>query len=92
MELEGALLPHVLDDPKVTVAVISTTQINQTGLSPTKDGIFIADKDSPHTKSRCATLLDDRRGDRRTVPFGSAGVIVPPVGYLQRLREIWYPA
>ncbi len=49
MELEGAQLPHVLDDPKVTVAVISTTYINQTGLSPTKDGIFIEDKDSPYT-------------------------------------------
>lgn len=49
MELEGAQLPHVLDDPKVTVAVISTTYINQTGLTPTKDGIFIEDKDSPYT-------------------------------------------
>ncbi|MDQ9128697.1 MetQ/NlpA family lipoprotein [Serratia fonticola] len=49
MELEGAQLPHVLDDPKVAVAVISTTYINQIGLTPTKDGIFIEDKDSPYT-------------------------------------------
>ncbi|CAI2465531.1 MetQ/NlpA family lipoprotein [Serratia proteamaculans] len=49
MELEGAQLPQVLDDPKVTVAVISTTYINQTGLTPTKDGIFIEDKNSPYT-------------------------------------------
>lgn len=49
MELEGAQLPHVLDDPKVTVAIISTTYINQIGLTPTKDGIFIEDKDSPYT-------------------------------------------
>lgn len=49
MELEGAQLPHVLDDPKVAVAVISTTYINQTGLTPTKDGIFIEDKESPYT-------------------------------------------
>ncbi|MGF6189774.1 MetQ/NlpA family lipoprotein [Serratia sp. 2723] len=49
MELEGAQLPQVLDDPKVAVAVISTTYINQIGLTPTKDGIFIEDKDSPYT-------------------------------------------
>lgn len=48
MELEGAQLPQVLDDPKVTVAVISTTYINQIGLTPTKDGIFIEDKNSPY--------------------------------------------
>jgi ABC-type metal ion transport system substrate-binding protein len=29
MELEGAQLPQLLDDPKVTVAIISTTYINQ---------------------------------------------------------------
>ena len=33
MELEGAQLPRVLDDPKVDVAIISTTYIQQTGLS-----------------------------------------------------------
>ncbi|EBW8880622.1 lipoprotein NlpA, partial [Salmonella enterica subsp. enterica serovar Enteritidis] len=37
MELEGAQLPHVLKDPKVTVAIISTTYLQQTGLSPVKD-------------------------------------------------------
>ena len=41
IEMEGAQLPRVLDDPKVTVAIISTTYIQQTGLSPTRDGIFI---------------------------------------------------
>ncbi|MFI8415484.1 MetQ/NlpA family lipoprotein [Serratia sp. NPDC078593] len=48
MELEGAQLPHVLDDPQVAVAIISTTYINQTGLTPTKDSIFIEDKESPY--------------------------------------------
>ncbi len=37
MELEGAQLPRVLDDPKVDVAIISTTYIQQTGLSPVHD-------------------------------------------------------
>ncbi|QHA86135.1 MetQ/NlpA family lipoprotein [Serratia rhizosphaerae] len=48
IELEGAQLPQVLDDPSVDVAIISTTYINQTGLTPTKDSIFIEDKDSPY--------------------------------------------
>lgn len=49
MELEGAQLPRVLNDPKVTVAIISTTYIQQINLSPTKDSIFIEDKNSPYT-------------------------------------------
>ena len=48
MELEGAQLPRVLDDPKVDVAIISTTYIQQTGLSLVHDSIFIEDKNSPY--------------------------------------------
>ena len=48
MELEGAQLPRVIKDPKVTVAIISTTYIQQTGLSPVKDSVFIEDKESPY--------------------------------------------
>ena len=48
MELEGAQLPRVLDDPKVDVAIISTTYIQQTGLSPVHDSVFIEDKNSPY--------------------------------------------
>lgn len=48
MELEGAQLPRVLDDPKVDVAIISTTYIQQTGLSPVKDSVFIEDQNSPY--------------------------------------------
>ncbi|MBT0725608.1 MetQ/NlpA family lipoprotein [Rosenbergiella sp. S61] len=48
LQLEGAQLPHVLDDPKVAIAIISTTYIQQTGLSPLRDNIFIEDKNSPY--------------------------------------------
>ena len=48
MELEGAQLPRVLDDPKVDVAIISTTYIQQTGLSPVHNSVFIEDKNSPY--------------------------------------------
>lgn len=42
------LLPTALDDPKVDVAIISTTYIQQTGLSPVHDSVFIEDKNSPY--------------------------------------------
>ncbi len=48
LQLEGAQLPHVLDDPKVAIAIISTTYIQQTGLSPLRDSLFIEDKNSPY--------------------------------------------
>lgn len=48
MELEGAQLPRVLDDPKVDVAIISTTYIQQLNLSPVHDSVFIEDKNSPY--------------------------------------------
>lgn len=48
MEMEGAQLPRVLDDPKVDVAIISTTYIQQIGLSPVHDSVFIEDKNSPY--------------------------------------------
>lgn len=48
LQLEGAQLPHVLDDPKVAIAIISTTYIEQTGLSPVHDSLFIEGKDSPY--------------------------------------------
>ncbi|WP_082683166.1 lipoprotein NlpA [Entomohabitans teleogrylli] len=48
IELEGAQLPRVLNDPQVTVAIISTTYLQQTGLSPVRDSVFIEDKNSPY--------------------------------------------
>lgn len=57
MELEGAQLPRVLDDPKVDVAIISTTYIQQTGLSPVHDSVFIEDKNSPYVNILVARCL-----------------------------------
>ncbi|WP_235424294.1 MetQ/NlpA family lipoprotein, partial [Citrobacter koseri] len=48
LELEGAQLPRALDDPKVDIAIISTTYIQQTGLAPVHDSVFIEDKQSPY--------------------------------------------
>lgn len=48
IEMEGAQLPGVLDDPKVDVAIISTTYIQNIGLSPVHDSVFIEGKNSPY--------------------------------------------
>lgn len=40
IKIEGAQLPHLLDDPRAIIAFISIIYINQTGLMQTKHGIF----------------------------------------------------
>ncbi|MDR2844840.1 MAG: methionine ABC transporter substrate-binding lipoprotein MetQ [Puniceicoccales bacterium] len=44
VELEAAQLPHAL--PDVSLAIINTTYASQAGLTPTRDGLFVEDKDS----------------------------------------------
>lgn len=46
--IEAAQLPRVLTDPKVTGAVINTNYALEGGLNPTKDALFIEDKNSPY--------------------------------------------
>lgn len=48
VELEAPQLPGALDDPKIELAIINTTYASQVNLIPTKDGLFIEDKDSPY--------------------------------------------
>lgn len=45
-EIEAPLLPRTLDD--VAFSIINTTYAGQIGLTPTHDGIFVEDKDSPY--------------------------------------------
>ncbi|GFN33234.1 MetQ/NlpA family ABC transporter substrate-binding protein [Paenibacillus xylaniclasticus] len=45
-ELEAATLPRVLDE--VALAVINTNYALEVGLVPTKDALFLEDKDSPY--------------------------------------------
>lgn len=45
-EIEAPLLPRTLDD--VAFSIINTSYAGQIGLTPTKDGIFVEDKDSPY--------------------------------------------
>lgn len=46
VELESAQLPRSLDD--VDLAIINTTYASQIDLLPTRDGLFVEDKDSPY--------------------------------------------
>ncbi|MGI6450398.1 MAG: MetQ/NlpA family ABC transporter substrate-binding protein [Desulfitobacteriia bacterium] len=46
--IDAAQLPRVLDDPKVTGAVINTNYALEANLNPTKDALFIEGKDSPY--------------------------------------------
>lgn len=46
VELEAAQLPRAL--PDVDLAIINTTYASQIGLNPTRDGLFVEDKDSPY--------------------------------------------
>jgi len=47
-EIEAPQLPKVLDDPKVTIAVINNNFAVQAGLDAEKDGVFKEDKESPY--------------------------------------------
>lgn len=67
MEIEGAQLPRLLDDPQVDVAIISTTYLQQTGLSPVKDGIFIEDKNSPYVN--ILVTRSDHQNDEKVKEF-----------------------
>lgn len=46
--IDAAQLPRVLDDPKVSGAVINTNYALEAGLNPTEDALFIESKDSPY--------------------------------------------
>lgn len=46
VELEAAQLPRALDD--VSLAVINTTYASSINLTPSKDGLFVEDKESPY--------------------------------------------
>ncbi|KFX05483.1 DL-methionine transporter substrate-binding subunit [Pectobacterium betavasculorum] len=48
VELEAPQLPRSLDDAQITLAVINTTYASQINLTPTKDGLFVEEKDSPY--------------------------------------------
>lgn len=59
--IDAAQLPRVLQDPKVAGAVINTNYALEAGLNPTKDSLFIEDKDSPY--ANILVVKDSRKND-----------------------------
>ncbi|MCC9070706.1 methionine ABC transporter substrate-binding lipoprotein MetQ [Flavobacterium sp. F-65] len=48
LELEAPQIARALDDANVTIAIINNTFSSQAGLVPSKDALFVEDKDSPY--------------------------------------------
>ncbi|WP_445401487.1 MetQ/NlpA family lipoprotein [Zobellella sp. An-6] len=68
IELEAPQLPRSLED--VSVAVINTTYASQIDLLPTRDGLFVEDKESPYVNLIVAR--EDNRDDERVQTFVKA--------------------
>ena len=67
VELEGPQLPRVLDDEKITIAVINNNFAGQAGLDAKKNGIFIEDKDSPYVNLIVSRV--DNQNDEKIKTF-----------------------
>lgn len=48
IELEAPMLPRSLDDSQIDLAIINNAFAGQVNLTPSKDGIFVEDKESPY--------------------------------------------
>jgi len=48
LELEAPQLPRALDDENASIAIINNTFAAQSGLVPSRDALFIEDRDSPY--------------------------------------------
>ncbi|MCE2595320.1 methionine ABC transporter substrate-binding lipoprotein MetQ [Motilimonas cestriensis] len=65
IELEAAQLPRSLDD--VSLAVINTTYASSIDLLPTRDGLFVEEKDSPYVN--IIATREDNKNDERVAQF-----------------------
>jgi D-methionine transport system substrate-binding protein len=59
--IDAPQLPRVLQDPKISAAVINTNYALEAGLNPTKDSLFTEDKDSPY--ANILVVKDSRKND-----------------------------
>lgn len=63
VEIEAPQLPHALDDQKVALAIINTNYSTQIGLSPTRNGLFVEDKNSPYVNI-FASRIDNKDSEK----------------------------
>lgn len=68
VELEAAQLPRAL--PDVDLAIINTNYAAQAGLVPTRDGLFVEDKDSPYMN--LIVMREDNRDAAKVRTFVKA--------------------
>lgn len=66
--MEAAQLPRALSD--VDLAIINTNYASQIGLTPTRDGLFVEDKDSPYVNLIVAR--EDNRNSENVKAFVQA--------------------
>jgi D-methionine transport system substrate-binding protein len=67
LELEAPQIPRTLDDQNVTIAIINNTFSSQAGLVPSRDALFVEDKDSPYVN--LVVSREDNKKDPRILKF-----------------------
>ncbi|MCO6523704.1 MAG: methionine ABC transporter membrane-anchored lipoprotein MetQ [Candidatus Schmidhempelia sp.] len=67
IELEAPMLPRSLNDAQVDLAIINNTFAGQVNLSPSKDGIFAEDNDSPYMN--IIVSRTDNKDDEKVATF-----------------------
>lgn len=70
IEIEAPMLPRSLDDAQVDLAIINNAFAGQVNLTPSKDGIFVEDKDSPYVNILVAR--EDNKDDPNVINFVKA--------------------
>lgn len=70
LEIEAPMLPRSLDDAQVDFAIINNAFAGQVNLTPSKDGIFVEDKDSPYVNIIVAR--ENNKNDPKVVNFVKA--------------------
>lgn len=67
LELEAPQLPRALDDQNVAIAIINNTFASQAGLVPSRDALFVEDKDSPYVN--LVVSREDNKNEEKIKQF-----------------------
>ncbi|MBP1224770.1 methionine ABC transporter substrate-binding lipoprotein MetQ [Flavobacterium sp. 1355] len=67
LELEAPQIPRTLDDEDVSLAIINNTFSSQAGLVPSRDALFVEDKDSPYVN--LVVSREDNKNDEKVLKF-----------------------
>ncbi|HTJ50607.1 MAG TPA: methionine ABC transporter substrate-binding lipoprotein MetQ [Cyclobacteriaceae bacterium] len=70
LELEAPQLPRALDDQNVTIAIINNTFSSAAGLVPSRDALFVEDKDSPYVN--LIVSREENKNEEKVKKFVSA--------------------